>query len=304
MNPITKLLTERHLTHGQTAAYALFAFLMYSLSDTFIKWLMGEGFSRSFVLVINSIPALLFFTWIMVKRHGVSRAYYTQYKRLHFLRALCLIGVTYFAYNAISLLPLSDFYGIIFSSPLILTIGAFLVFKERVSLTEWAIIILGFIGVLIIVNPSYDHINIGYIYGMCGVLCVSTAGLTVRKIGREENTMLYIIFGNIAIIIANMIPATYEPLPSITIMHIIIMAVYCLTIPTAVLMMSAVYARAPSVASVAPMQYSQIIWAIIFGYFVFGDLPTINTMVGTTIVIGCGLYITFYHKRKRRNELI
>jgi S-adenosylmethionine uptake transporter len=265
---------------------------------------MQEGFSRSFSLVINSIPALIYFTFIMVKRHGFHRAYYTQYKFLHFIRSICLIGITFFAYEALSILPLSDFYGIVFSSPFVLTIGAFFIFKEKVNITEWAVIILGFIGVMVIVNPSYGAINIGYIYGILGVFCGATAGLIVRKIGREENTSLYVIFGNIAIIIANIIPAIQSALPPIEFMHYVIMITYSITVPLAVLTISAVYARAPSVASVAPMQYSQIIWGVILGYLVFNNLPTLNTIIGTIIVIGCGLYITLYHKRKRRNELI
>ena len=136
-----------------------------------------------------------------------------------------------------------------------------------------------------------------------GVLCVSAAGLLVRKIGREENPMLFIIFGNIAIFAVNIIPATLHSVPPITIHHMIVFALYCTTIPLAVLIMSANFARAPSVACIVPFQYTQIVWGAIFGFLIFNTIPQINTLVGSGLVIGCGLYIIFHHKRKKRREL-
>jgi S-adenosylmethionine uptake transporter len=183
------------------------------------------------------------------------------------------------------------------------TLGAYIFFKEKITLTEFICIAIGFSGVLIVAQPDYNNFNIGYLYAFCGVLCVSAAGLLVRRIGREENPFLFIIFGNIAIFAFNIIPSTFHSIPTLELLHIVIFAFYCTTIPFAVLIMSAVFARAPSVTNIVPFQYTQIIWGAIIGYFVFADIPESNTLIGAAIVISCGLYILFYHKRKRRREL-
>ena len=297
---LRNLLLTHHLTSTQAAGYAIFSFFLYSLSDAMAKWLMAEGYDRSFILVVNSIPATIILTAFMIKHHGWRLAYYTQFKKLHILRGFALIGITFFGLKALTHLPLTDFYGIVFSTPFVTTLGAYLVFREKVTWPEFICIAIGFCGVLLVAQPDYNQFNIGYIYAFCAVLCVSAAGLTVRKIGREENPFLYVIFGNIAIFAFNIIPSTWHPFPPLTTTHILIFAIYCTTIPVAVLIMSALFARAPTVAAIVPFQYTQIVWGTIIGYFLFSDIPQINTMIGSCIVIACGLYIIFYHKRKRR----
>ncbi len=297
------ILLTNHFTHMQAAIYALIAFFLYSASDAMAKWLMADGFDRAFILIINSIPSTIILTYIMVKRNGWRLAYHTNFKKLHFIRGLSLIGITYFGLQAIFMLPLTDFYGIIFSTPFVTTIGAFFLFKEKITVTEAMCILIGFCGVLVVAQPDYDHFNMGYLYAFGAVFCVSAAGLTVRKIGREENPFLYIIFGNLAIIAVNIIPSFMHDIPTITITHIIIFAIYSTTIPLAVLIMSANFARAPSVACIVPFQYTQIIWGAIFGFIIFHDVPQLNTIIGSGIVMACGLYIILYHKRKRSREL-
>jgi drug/metabolite transporter (DMT)-like permease len=299
------LLLQRHLTHVQAAFYSCFAYLMFSLSDTMAKWFLSEGFERSTIIVANSLPALIILTVLMIKRHGVSRAYHTTYKKLHIVRGLTLIAITYFMFEAVNRLPLTDFYGVIFSTPFIVTIGAFFIFKEKVSITEWIVITIGFAGVLIVVQPDYNDFNLGYLFAFGAVLSVALSTMVVRKIGRDEDPYLYVIFGSIALVLANIIPAIESPLPpTINITHVLAMAFYAFTIPTAVLTLSAVFARAPSIASVAPFQYSQIIWGTLFGYVIFQDIPQINTIIGSAVIIACGLYILLYHQRKRRRELL
>jgi drug/metabolite transporter (DMT)-like permease len=299
---LRNLLLTHHLTHLQAALYALFAFLLFSISDTMGKWLMSQGYHQSTILCATTIPSVTILTLFMAYRHGWRRALYTPYKKLHFLRGITLACITFFTFNALSRLPLMDFYAISFATPMVVTIGAILLFKEKSDIKEWITIIIGFVGILIITNPSYD-MNSGYLFAIGAMLGMAAAGLIVRKIGHEEDPYLFVIFGHAGILCANIIPASMVEMPPITLTHIEIFALYAFTIPFAILIMSATYARAPSVSSVAPYQYSQIVLAIIFGYLLFGDIPQINSIIGSLIIIACGLFILFHHKRKRRYEL-
>jgi S-adenosylmethionine uptake transporter len=300
---LRNLLLSTHISALHASCFAILAFFLYSLSDAMAKYLMAEGYDRAFILVINSIPSTIILTAFMIKRHGIRNAYHTQFKKLHILRGLALVGITFFGLKALTLLPLTDFYGIIFSTPFVTTLGAYIFFKEKVTLTEFICIAIGFSGVIIVAQPDYNQFNIGYVYAFLGVLCVSAAGLLVRRIGREENPFLFIIFGNIAIFAFNIIPSTFHVVPNVTATHIVVFTFYCITIPMAVLIMSAIFARAPSVANIVPFQYTQIIWGAIIGYVLFNDVPQMNTIIGAIVVISCGLYILLYHKRKRRREL-
>ena len=297
------LLFNRHLTHFQAGCYALLAYALFTFCDSAGKWLMSEGYAQNHVLTFTNIPSFILLTLFMIRRHGIQKCYYTHYKLYHALRALSLVGVTYFVFNALQKLELADFYGIMFSAPFVTTIAAFLIFKEKIDMTEWLVILIGFSGVLIVVQPDYAHFNFGYLYALGAVLSVTAAGLIVRKIGRDEDPFLFVIFANMAIIASNIIPALQTALPTIEPMHLIVFSIYALIIPVAILVLTAVFSRAPTVGVVAPFQYTQIIWGGIIGYVVFDNIPQVNTWIGSAVVIACGLYIMFHHKRKSRKEL-
>lgn len=300
---LKSLLLTNHLSHLQAALYATLAYLLFTLSDGMGKFLMMEGFTKAQVLTLTSIPSFIALSLLMIKRRGFSKCYHTHYKFFHVLRALSILSVTFFVFEALKHLPMADFYGISFSAPFLVTIGAFIFFKEKTSLTEWAAIALGFGGVLIVVQPDYDHFNIGYIYAILGVVSLAAAGLIVRKIGRDEDPYLFVIFANLAIILFNIYPALSHAWPeNITLNHIIIFTIYSAIIPTAILTLSAVFARAPTITAVVPFQYLQIVWGAIFGYFVFSDIPQVNTIVGSGVVIAAGLYILFHHQRQNKKS--
>ena len=302
MTLIKTLLFVRHLTYFQAAVWATFGYLMFSISDSFGKFLLGEGFHKSTILVINSIPSVIVLSVWAINRHGLKRAFHTRYKTLHVMRGLALTGVTFFAFEALSTLTLTAFYGITFSAPFFITLGAAIIFKERVDLKEWLAILIGFSGVIIIVNPDYSDFNIGYIYALLTVICISSAAMIVRKIGRDENPTNFVIFSNIAIILANIIPATQLPVPDIEPIHIAILALYSISIPISIFTVSAVFSRAPAVSAVAPYQYLQIIWGTVIGYLFFAEIPQENSVMGSIVVIGCGLYILHHHSQKRRRD--
>jgi drug/metabolite transporter (DMT)-like permease len=295
---LRSLLLERHLTYFQAAFYSCFAYFMFAISDAMAKWLQVEGFDKSTIIVLNSIPALIVLIVLMIKRHGIKRALHTKYKYLHVARAITLVGITFFMFKAVQALTLADFYGVVFTTPFILTIVAFFVLGERASLSEWIAIIIGFCGVMIVVQPDFSNFNFGYLYAFGAVICVTMTTFIVRRIGRDEDPYLFVIFGSMGLVIANIIPAITVVTPAFNWVHIIVFAIYAFTIPTAVLTMSAVFARAPSITAVAPFQYSQIIWGTVLGYIIFGDIPQMNTVIGSAIIVACGLYILFHHKRK------
>ncbi len=297
------LFFERHLSHLQAALYSTFAYFMFTVSDSMGKWLMTEGYDRTQVLVINSIPSTILIFIFLLRRYGWRRFLRTSYKKLHFLRAAAIVSVTFCSFTALKILPIADFYGVMFSAPLAVTVVAVFLFKEKTDLKEWIMITIGFCGVVLVVNPDFHHFNTGYIWAILAVFSIVSAGIIVRKIGRDESPFLFVLFGNIGIISVNIIPAVMHDLPAITWTHIALFAAYSVSIPTAIFTLTSVFARAPAITAVAPYQYFQIIWGGLIGYFVFGDVPQNHTIAGSLIVISCGLYILLHHRRKSRRQL-
>ena len=137
---------------------------------------------------------------------------------------------------------------------------------------------------------------------MAQALCITAAALICRGIGRDENPYIFVVFANIAIIAVNIWPAFHHAIPEITWLHFGVTAVYAVIIPTAIMTMSAIFARASSVTHVIPYQYTQIAWGAIIGYLVFNDVPAWNVVAGAGIVIASGLYILFYHARVNKKS--
>lgn len=299
---LARLFHTRHLTPMQAAIGSILTYAFFAFSDSMGKWLQDAGFHQSLILVATSVPSFIVLSALLWKRRGLKRMYHTSYLKLHIARGLSLIGITYFVFRAVDTLPLADFYGIIFTVPFLITIGARLFFKERAALQDWICIALGFGGVLIVAQPDLNNLNPGYFYAMAQALCITAAALICRGIGRDENPYIFVVFANIAIIAVNIWPAFHHAIPEITWLHFGVTAVYAVIIPTAIMMMSAIFARASSVTHVIPYQYTQIAWGAIIGYLVFNDVPAWNVVAGAGIVIASGLYILFYHARVNKKS--
>lgn len=296
------LFHTRHLTPLQAALGSILTYALFSFSDAMGKWLQSEDFHQSLILVATSLPSLIVLSFFLWKRRGFKRMYHSPYMKLHFLRGLSLIGVTYFVFRALDTLPLADFYGIIFTTPFLITIGARLFFKEKADIQDWLCIIVGFGGVLVVAQPDFSNFNFGYLYAFAQAICITAAALICRGIGRDENPYIFVVFANIAIIAANIVPAIQNPIPDITWTHVWVTAIYSAIIPTAIMMMSAIFARAPSVTNVTPYQYTQIAWGTLIGYLVFADIPAWHVVIGAGIVISSGLYLLFHHARIARKK--
>lgn len=295
------IFAKEQCTPLQASLLAVMNYGLFSICDSMGKWLQADGFSFSLILVITSLPSLILFSMIRARRYGIRRAYQTHAPKMHLLRIVALIGVTFCLFNGIAVMPLADYYGIVFASPFMVTIGAVIFFKEKTSVIDWIAIAAGFVGVLIIINPTYGGgMHMGHLYALGQALCITIAGLSVRKIGSNEDPLLFVIFSNLGVTLANLYPALISDIPGFTAAHIMVFIVYACLMPLAILLMSAVFAKAPSITNITPFQYTQLIWAAIIGWFVFHTIPAPNVVLGSIIVMSCGLFILFHTHRKSR----
>jgi S-adenosylmethionine uptake transporter len=285
----------------QAALFALTAYSLFAIGDTMGKWLQAEGFDKHFILIATQVPGLIFFLGYMLITKGKTETFKKHLIGWHCVRALSLVSLTFFLFLALEHLPLADFYAIGFTSPFITAIGAWLFFKERQTTTDWVIIIIGFMAILLIAQPSFDNFNIGYLYAFLLAASVSSAGLLARKIGEAEHPFVFVIYGNAAVALSNFVPALSVDMPDYSPLHIMVLMAFAILSPLALIILSMTYTRAPRLTSVFPFIYVQIIWGAVLGYFIFDDIPTWNVIIGAIIIIGCGLFLLF-HNRKVTNH--
>jgi len=273
----------------QAIALVIVGYFAYSVADLCSK-ILQEQYSIYQILGISSAFGLgVTGVWLYM-RHGAA-SFFPVNLKLHLLRAFLVLGVAYFMVRSLNTLPLADFYGIVFITPFLVMIFAAILLKETVGWRRVMAAMVGFAGVIVLASPQFDHIGEGVVCALLGALCAALNMITLRKIGQGAPLPLYgfYVFAVTAsfTLIAMMSTGTYEPITAhylpYFLIHgpIIVLGVVCL---------SSGVSKSPETAIVAPFQYTQIIWGVLFGWIFFHVMPTQTTWAGLSMIIGAGLY--------------
>jgi len=220
--------------------------------------------------------------------------------KLVLFRSFLMVGSLVSAFLAFSMLPLVDVYVLLFTTPLIISVMAILFLNEKVYFFRWFSILLGLIGIIIVLRPTTHSINIGHLLGLSAAFCGAGSAIISRKIGNSESTATLIIYPLITTIFVTgcILPFVYKTMP---IEDLGLMFLIGVLAQVGQLFILFAY-RISNAAYVAPMQYSQIIWAIIFGSLFFNESIDQWVIIGSTITILSGLLILWREAKTSKNR--
>ncbi len=272
-------------------AILILGWTVFSFTDASSKHLT-QSYSASHIISITAILNLTLVTlWILLKK-GINGFKSKNWKWL-ISRAIFTGLISYSAVNAFALIPIADVYGIAFTAPFLTVILAVILLKEHVHWHRWLAVIVGFIGVIILVGPQFETLNIGILFAVIAACCIAVNTIVIRMIGKNEYTPLLILYGFIGMIAINL-PIAVNDIMTISPLHDIgFFLLNALLLLTGVTCTTYGLSKAKSVSSVAPFIYVQVIWGVILGYLLFDDIPTYATISGLTIVVGAGLYMIY-----------
>lgn len=266
--------------------FALLGFAVFSVHDSLVKVLSDYSIFQIifFAMLFGYVPFSL--ARITSSRPQTLKPINLS---LVLIRSVLTVGGLSFAFLSFSMLPMVETYVLLFCTPLIITILAIIFLGETIAITRWLAIFLGLIGVLIVLRPTLDTVEIGHLYGFCAALCSAGAAVISRKIGNVENSATLIIFPLITNILftGSMLYFVYKPMPLNDL--VLMFLIGTLGLIGQFLILRA-YRSAPA-ALVAPTQYSQIIWAIIIGSVFFGESIDRYVIIGSSVVVASGLLI-------------
>ncbi|MEM9715286.1 MAG: DMT family transporter [Pseudomonadota bacterium] len=268
---------------------SLAAFAIFATHDVFLK-LLGGGyapFQILFFTALFSFPLTIF--WLLSDKTEANLRPHHPWWTI--LRAISGLITAVCAVYAFSVLPLSQTYALLFTMPLFVTLLSVPLLGEKVGWRRAAAVIVGLIGVVIVLQPRGASLGLGHLAALVAAITAAFSSIIIRKIGHEERSivmMLIPLVGNF-VIMGTALPFVYVPMPLIDLGFIALVALlgFC-----AMALTIAAY-NAAEAAIVAPMQYSQIIWATIFGYLIFEETLSLTTALGSAIVIASGLFIVF-----------
>jgi drug/metabolite transporter (DMT)-like permease len=227
---------------------------------------------------------------------------YTRRPGAHVLRSISQFTSQTLLLIAFSMMPLASATAINFSAPLFATLASVVFLKESVGRARWVALVIGFLGVLIVTNPGGETFQVGALYALGNALLFGTVTAGVRGMTMTESAKTLTLYQLIwlSIFYALTLPfffvmPTWRDMP--------------LIVANGVCNMLGQYWWTRSIhlaptSAVVPFQYLSLIWAMMFGFALWGDVPTIGLIVGSAIVVSSGLYLLWHETRRKMPKMV
>lgn len=264
---------------------AFLAYASFSMADALIK-ATGPAMSvfeiAFFTTSFSIIPAML------TKRGERWRDLYKlQHPWLVHLRCATAIAGTACVMYAFTHIPFADVYAVGFLTPIMVTVLGVLVLKEYVPLHRWLLLLISFLGVILVIRPGVRELQLGHLAILCSVFFGGITTIILRHVAPRERRVslvgLQVLYSGL---LNGLLMIPFFVLPSAE--QLAVFLGIGLVGGTGGLLLIAATKRSPA-SLVAPVQYSQLIWAIVFGAAFFGEYPDYIAIIGLVIVLTAGL---------------
>ena len=269
------------LTRNQLGVlYGIASVACFAMMDASVKWLdmfpVGQVlFSRFF---FGLIPILM-----LVPRNEFKTFYKTSRPKLHAFRAITGTLAIIALFIALREIPLADVVSLTFGGPIFVTLGSIFFLSEKVGVKRWLAVLIGFIGMLLIVKPAYEELNIYYIFPIIFCIFFACVALSIRSLSSTEPnyrialyfSLLSMIVGLFTLPFGWVMPNTFE-------FFLLIFTGLVGSVANILLTVSLRFAEA---SLVTPTKYLNLVFAIFLGYFIWSEIPKFLTLVGAGLII-------------------
>jgi drug/metabolite transporter (DMT)-like permease len=288
------------LSTTQAFVLALCTYTLFSISDATAKWLQMQGYSGAQILVTVNLFGLTLMMILSAWQRGRKNMFKSTRWKILFTRGVVLAINTVLIMYALKTSPLADFYGMVFVGPIWIAIFSFLFLKESIPPSRWVAILVGFLGVLVIAGPHFGAFNTGYLALAISPLFYAGSAIIARRVGKDEPITNFSLATHSCMAIINLPHAIYSfIMPSLH--DFMFMMLYACVVSCGILGIGAVFARFSQPSLIAPLQYTQMLWGVLFGWMFFGVLPDISVLAGAGLIIAAGVYV-LHSARKKPNR--
>ena len=252
----------------------------FSLMDLIVKW--SDSYPIGQVLFFRGFFGIIPLLFLIPKNRYLD-FYKTKRPFLHFKRCFAGLIALISIFIALRTLPLATVVSISFGAPIFTTIFSIFLLNEKVGFYRWLAVFVGFIGIIIISEPGFSSLNFYYIYPIIFCFGLSYVAITIRQLSSTEPVWLISFFFSFAIMILSFF-TFYQNwiLPSF--IDLSLLSMIGILGGLANLWLSQSY-KFSEVSLVTPLKYLALVFAIIFGYFIWNEIPTAKTLIGSLLVI-------------------
>lgn len=275
----------------------LLSMFLFTSNDAVGKWLTGS-YSVGQLVFIRSLVALLVLSPFVWQAGPMSLLRFER-SGLFWIRVALTLADSFSFYFAVSYLPLADVMTYWLAAPIYVAALSPLLLGEKVGWRRWSAIGIGFLGVIIALEPSRNMLSPAAIASLFGSLSFGLVMLTARSLRATSGlTMIFwqsfggVIVGLVTLPFAWTTPPVHH-WPALALLGLLAMVAH--------VFVNWAFKLADA-ATVAPLQYTQLLWAIVYGWLVFGDFPSIAKFIGAGLIIASGLFI-FFRERQVKQRL-
>jgi drug/metabolite transporter (DMT)-like permease len=273
----------------------LLGMLMFALNDVMGKWLVAT-YSVGQVVLIRSVAASILlapFLWI----HGPKRLVTLERPGLQLARVIASTAEVFAFYFAVVTLPLADVMTYWLAAPIYVAAVSPLVLKEPVGWRRWTAIAIGFVGVVIALEPSSQALTLPALISVLGSMFFAFMMISGRSLrGTPDTTLAFWQIVGAALAGLLWAPFDWTPLTPLDTALLGLLGVVAML--AHVLVNRAL--KLADAATVAPLQYTLLFWAIVFGWLIFGDTPRLSMVLGAGLIVASGLFIFFREQQLKR----
>ena len=263
---------------------------MFALNDAMGKWLVAT-YSVGQIMLVRSIGAFLILG-PMIARQGVADLVRVERPALQVARAVLTPVETTIFYTAVIYLPLADVMSFYMAGPIYVAALSHFWLGERIGWRRWVAILVGFLGVLVILRPTSAALSTGSIIAIAGTLAFAVTIILGRLLRGTSDTTLVTWQNLCGLVIGGFLslfswsPASTRDWGALLLLGVVACIAHLLIVRSLKL--------APA-STLAPLHYTLLLWAVVFGWTFFGDIPDTQTLVGSGIVVFAGLFI--FHRQ-------
>ena len=274
-------------------AYSLFALII----DAIAKKLVFDVTTNQVIwarFIFHSLALIIFFG--PKKYFKLSK---TNSIKLQLIRSLLLIATTSFFFTGIYVIGLATAHSIFFLTPILVTVLAIPLLGERVGVRRSIGVLTGCVGALLIIRPGFDDFSLESLYFVAAAITGALYQLATRQLGKSDHAYVTLFYTSAlgTIICSSIVWIDWQPIKLIDWMLMIALG---FSAALGHFFLIKAFQKAPA-SALTPFSYTSLIWALIFGFWFFNELPDAETMVGSAIIISSGLYIYIRENQKNIN---
>ena len=273
----------------------------FVLNDAFVR-LAGDSLPLAQILFIRGLITTAVLLSFAIYGGVFSLTISKKDKWRIFFRSIAEGFTAYFFLTAVMNMPFANVTAILQILPMTVTLAAAFVFKEKVGIIRISLILIGFFGVVLIINPSADGFNLYAVYALIAVVLITIRDLITRKLSSEVPTLLPTVSASIGVLLFSVILLINTPLQPLNTQNslFIFLAAFFIVFGyyTAVLVM-----RSGEISFISPFRYTAILFALILGFIFFDEKPDITAFVGIVIVMLAGIVLMMRNSSVQKNTM-